>query len=77
LLTSKVRRLGAECNELRRHRRSSPNSSETLQYVEDRKAFGQPIGALQQNRSVMPEFDPELEIAAVDERLQSGRDSGP
>jgi alkylation response protein AidB-like acyl-CoA dehydrogenase len=35
---------------------------ETLQYVKDRKAFGQPIGSFQHNRFVMAELDTELEI---------------
>ncbi len=37
--------------------------NETLQYVKDRKAFGQPIGSFQHNRFVMAEMDTELEIA--------------
>ncbi|CQD18748.1 acyl-CoA dehydrogenase domain-containing protein [Mycobacterium europaeum] len=36
---------------------------QTLQYVKDRKAFGQPIGSFQHNRFVMAELDTELEIA--------------
>jgi alkylation response protein AidB-like acyl-CoA dehydrogenase len=36
---------------------------ETLQYVKDRKAFGQPIGSFQHNRFLMAEMDTELEIA--------------
>jgi alkylation response protein AidB-like acyl-CoA dehydrogenase len=36
--------------------------SETLQYVKDRRAFGQPIGSFQHNRFVMAELDTELEI---------------
>ncbi len=36
---------------------------ETLQYVKDRKAFGQPIGNFQHNRFLMAEMDTELEIA--------------
>ncbi|MDH6244659.1 acyl-CoA dehydrogenase family protein [Mycobacterium sp. OTB74] len=36
---------------------------ETLQYVKDRKAFGQPIGSFQNSRFVMAEMDTELEIA--------------
>ncbi|MDT5300851.1 MAG: hypothetical protein QOG79_4093 [Mycobacterium sp.] len=36
--------------------------NETLQYVKDRKAFGQPIGTFQHNRFVMAELDTELEI---------------
>jgi alkylation response protein AidB-like acyl-CoA dehydrogenase len=35
----------------------------TLQYVKDRKAFGQPIGSFQHNRFVMAEMDTELDIA--------------
>ena len=35
---------------------------DTLQYVKDRKAFGQPIGSFQHNRFVMAELDTELEI---------------
>lgn len=35
----------------------------TLQYVKDRKAFGQPIGSFQYNRFVMAELDTELDIA--------------
>jgi long-chain-acyl-CoA dehydrogenase len=37
--------------------------NDTLQYVKDRKAFGQPIGTFQHNRFVMAEMDTELEIA--------------
>ncbi|TPG35951.1 acyl-CoA dehydrogenase family protein [Mycolicibacterium hodleri] len=37
--------------------------NDTLQYVKDRKAFGQPIGSFQHNRFVMAEMDTELEIA--------------
>ncbi len=37
--------------------------TETLQYVKDRKAFGQPIGSFQHNRFVMAELDTELDIA--------------
>jgi alkylation response protein AidB-like acyl-CoA dehydrogenase len=37
--------------------------NETLQYVKDRKAFGQPIGSFQHNRFLMAEMDTELEIA--------------
>lgn len=36
---------------------------ETLQYVKDRKAFGQPIGSFQNSRFVMAELDTELDIA--------------
>jgi long-chain-acyl-CoA dehydrogenase len=36
--------------------------NETLQYVKDRKAFGQPIGTFQHNRFVLAELDTELEI---------------
>ncbi len=36
---------------------------DTLRYVKDRKAFGQPIGSFQHNRFVMAEMDTELEIA--------------
>ena len=36
---------------------------ETLQYVKDRKAFGQPIGSFQHNRFLIAEMDTELEIA--------------
>jgi long-chain-acyl-CoA dehydrogenase len=36
---------------------------QTLQYVKDRRAFGQPIGSFQHNRFVMAELDTELEIA--------------
>jgi alkylation response protein AidB-like acyl-CoA dehydrogenase len=36
---------------------------QTLRYVKDRKAFGQPIGSFQHNRFVMAELDTELEIA--------------
>jgi alkylation response protein AidB-like acyl-CoA dehydrogenase len=36
--------------------------TETLQYVKDRKAFGQSIGSFQHNRFVMAELDTELEI---------------
>ncbi|OFJ51973.1 acyl-CoA dehydrogenase family protein [Mycolicibacterium grossiae] len=35
---------------------------ETLQYVKDRKAFGQPIGSFQNSRFTMAELDTELEI---------------
>jgi alkylation response protein AidB-like acyl-CoA dehydrogenase len=46
---------------------------ETLQYVKDRKAFGQPIGTFQHNRFVMAEMDTELEIAEsyIDRCLQA------
>lgn len=37
--------------------------TETLQYVKDRKAFGQPIGSFQNSRFVMAELDTELDIA--------------
>ncbi|MGB8407011.1 MAG: acyl-CoA dehydrogenase family protein [Mycobacterium sp.] len=37
--------------------------NETLQYVKDRKAFGQPIGSFQNSRFVMAEMDTELDIA--------------
>ncbi|AZG46512.1 acyl-CoA dehydrogenase family protein [Gordonia insulae] len=36
---------------------------ETLQYVKDRKAFGQPIGSFQHNRFVLAEMSTELDIA--------------
>ena len=36
--------------------------ADTLQYVKDRKAFGQAIGSFQHNRFVMAELDTELEI---------------
>ncbi|NMO00421.1 acyl-CoA dehydrogenase [Gordonia sp. TBRC 11910] len=36
---------------------------ETLQYVKDRKAFGQPIGSFQANRFTMAEMATELDIA--------------
>jgi alkylation response protein AidB-like acyl-CoA dehydrogenase len=36
---------------------------ETLVYVKDRKAFGQPIGTFQHNRFLLAELDTELEIA--------------
>jgi len=36
---------------------------DTLAYVKDRKAFGQPIGSFQHNKFVMAEMDTELEIA--------------
>ena len=36
---------------------------QTLQYVKDRKAFGQPIGSFQHNRFLLAEMDTELEIA--------------
>lgn len=36
---------------------------QTLQYVKDRRAFGQPIGSFQHNRFVVAELDTELEIA--------------
>ncbi|MGU3497474.1 acyl-CoA dehydrogenase family protein [Mycobacterium sp. C31M] len=36
---------------------------ETLQYVKDRKAFGQPIGSFQHSRFVMAELETELDIA--------------
>src|ERR1700741_4448574 len=39
-----------------------PPFPETLQYVKDRKAFGQSIGSFQHNRFVMAELDTELEI---------------
>ncbi len=48
----------------RRHRGcAEPRGNETLQYVKDRKAFGQPIGSFQHNRFLMAEMDTELEIA--------------
>ncbi len=37
--------------------------TDTLQYVKDRKAFGQPIGSFQNSRFLMAEMDTELEIA--------------
>jgi alkylation response protein AidB-like acyl-CoA dehydrogenase len=37
--------------------------NETLQYIKDRKAFGQPIGSFQNSRFVMAELDTELDIA--------------
>ncbi|MGW0159117.1 acyl-CoA dehydrogenase family protein [Mycobacterium sp. NPDC003323] len=37
--------------------------NETLQYVKDRKAFGQPIGSFQNSRFTMAELDTELDIA--------------
>ncbi|WP_304108978.1 acyl-CoA dehydrogenase family protein [Mycolicibacterium bacteremicum] len=37
--------------------------NDTLQYVKDRKAFGQPIGSFQNSRFVMAELDTELDIA--------------
>jgi alkylation response protein AidB-like acyl-CoA dehydrogenase len=37
--------------------------TETLQYVKDRKAFGQPIGSFQNSRFVMAELETELDIA--------------
>ncbi|MEB3034029.1 acyl-CoA dehydrogenase family protein [[Mycobacterium] nativiensis] len=36
---------------------------QTLQYVKDRKAFGQSIGSFQHNRFVLAELDTELDIA--------------
>jgi alkylation response protein AidB-like acyl-CoA dehydrogenase len=47
--------------------------NETLQYVKDRKAFGQPIGTFQHNRFVMAELDTELEIGEqyIDRCLQA------
>ncbi|MCV7419714.1 acyl-CoA dehydrogenase family protein [Mycobacterium yunnanensis] len=36
---------------------------DTLAYVKDRKAFGQPIGSFQHNKFVLAEMDTELEIA--------------
>ena len=36
---------------------------ETLQYVKERKAFGQPIGTFQNSRFVMAEMATEIEIA--------------
>lgn len=46
---------------------------QTLQYVKDRMAFGQPIGSFQHNRFVMAELDTELEIAEqyIDRCLQA------
>ena len=46
---------------------------ETLQYVKDRKAFGQPIGSFQNSRFVMAELDTELDIAEqyIDRCLQA------
>ncbi|MDR3662618.1 MAG: acyl-CoA dehydrogenase family protein [Mycobacterium sp.] len=37
--------------------------NETLQYVKDRKAFGQSIGSFQHSRFLMAEMDTELDIA--------------
>src|SRR5258705_12136539 len=50
--------------------------NETLQYVKDRKAFGQPIGSFQHNRFLMAEMDSELEIAEqyVDRCLRAAVD---
>ncbi|MCF6391155.1 acyl-CoA dehydrogenase family protein [Mycobacterium sp. MBM] len=47
--------------------------NETLQYVKDRKAFGQPIGSFQNSRFVMAELDTELDIAEqyIDRCLQA------
>jgi len=47
--------------------------NDTLAYVKDRKAFGQPIGSFQHNKFVMAEMDTELEIAEayVDRCLQA------
>ncbi|MBJ7337769.1 acyl-CoA dehydrogenase family protein [Mycolicibacterium sp.] len=47
--------------------------NDTLQYVKDRKAFGQPIGSFQHNRFVMAELDTELEIgeAYIDRCLRA------
>ncbi|MDP9166212.1 MAG: acyl-CoA dehydrogenase family protein [Actinomycetota bacterium] len=47
--------------------------TDTLAYVKDRKAFGQPIGSFQHNKFVMAEMDTELEIAEayVDRCLQA------
>ena len=47
--------------------------TDTLSYVKDRKAFGQPIGSFQHNKFVMAEMDTELEIAEayVDRCLQA------
>ncbi|MFW0790477.1 acyl-CoA dehydrogenase family protein [Gordonia sp. CPCC 205333] len=49
---------------------------ETLQYVKDRKAFGQPIGAFQANRFTMAELSTELDIAEqyIDRCLQAALD---
>ncbi|MEU0497810.1 acyl-CoA dehydrogenase family protein [Mycobacterium sp. NPDC006124] len=46
---------------------------DTLAYVKDRKAFGQPIGSFQHNKFLMAEMDTELEIAEayVDRCLQA------
>ena len=47
--------------------------NDTLAYVKDRKAFGQPIGSFQHNKFVMAEMDTELEIAEsyIDRCLQA------
>jgi alkylation response protein AidB-like acyl-CoA dehydrogenase len=47
--------------------------NETLQYIKDRKAFGQSIGSFQNSRFVMAEMDTELDIAEqyVDRCLQA------
>ena len=47
--------------------------NDTLAYVKDRKAFGQPIGSFQHNKFIMAEMDTELEIAEayVDRCLQA------
>ena len=46
---------------------------ETLQYVKDRKAFGQPIGSFQHNRFLLAEMDTELDVSEryVDQCLQA------
>lgn len=36
---------------------------QTLQYVKDRQAFGQPIGSFQHNRFLLAEMDTELDVA--------------
>ncbi|MGV0793477.1 acyl-CoA dehydrogenase family protein [Mycolicibacterium sp. XJ1819] len=46
---------------------------QTLQYVKDRKAFGQPIGSFQHNRFLMAEMDTELDVCEqyIDRCLQA------
>lgn len=46
---------------------------QTLEYVKDRKAFGQPIGSFQHNRFLLAEMDTELDVSEryVDQCLQA------
>ena len=49
----------------RRRRRPRRRSAWTLEYVRERKAFGQPIGSFQNSRFTLAEMRTEVEIARV------------